>query len=458
MDAPECQGCRELQKRVAELEARLRELEARLGQTSSNSSLPPSLNPPGAPKPVVKAATGRKPGGQPGHRGYHRRRLPPERVTQVVEYKPDRCEHCQAALSKADKETSWHQVAELPPTLAEITEHRGYASTCRCCGHVTRAAIPAPVRASRFGARLTALVTLLTGRCHLGKRTVVELLETVFGVPLALGSVTPLEQEMSAALQPAYDEAVQAVRQAPHKHADETGWKQAGRLCWLWGVATKTTAAFLVHPSRGREGLTAFLEDKPSGFVSSDRWHAYGCWPVRRRQLCWAHLKRDFQKLADRGGKAAKVGTQGLQITHLLFDAWHLFRGGTRSRRWLQKKIAGQRRKLRKILKRGSRSSDLTAVRFCRRILKLEPALWTFARVEGIEPTNNHAERVLRQAVLWRKNSFGCHSQAGCRFAERILTAVQTLRMQGSEVLNFLYNTLIAHRLAHKAPKLVLAV
>jgi transposase len=467
MDVLECQGCQdrdkviaELRRQVQSLEDRLDQLEARLKQNSSNSSLPPSANPPGAQPPVVKRPTGRKAGGQPGHRGHARLRLPPDRVTRRVEYVPKVCRHCQAALPAAagpnDPEPTWHQVAELPTILAEITEYLGHARTCPCCGRVTRQAIPDDVRHHAFGPRLTAVMSLLTGRYHLGKRAVVEVLDALFGVPLALGSVTQLEAEMSSALAPAHTEAVAAVRTANVKNVDETGWKRAGRTCWLWVAALQKLAAFVIHPRRGRSGLRALLGTKPRGWLCSDRWSAYGHWRRYRRQVCWAHLKRDFQKLVDRGRATQEIGEDGLELVDLVFDAWHAFRGGTRSRAWLHKEITWMRRALHEVLERGCAGTDTKAAKFCQNVMALEPALWTFVRVEGIEPTNNHAERVLRQAVLWRKRSFGCHSEAGCRFVERILTTVQTLHMQGRAVLDYLQAALIAHRSSRRIPKLII--
>jgi transposase len=244
MDGSSCPGCQQLSALVAELrahlaalQAKVRDLEARLGQNASNSSLPPSANPPAAPKPVVKKPTGRPTGGQPGHEPHLRQRLPAERVRHVVRYVPSHCGACQgplpAAAGPADPEPSWHQVAELPDVRAEVTEYQGHARTCPGCGAVTRAPIPADVRAHVTGPKLTAALSYLSGRHHLSKRAVEELAEAVFDVPLALGTVAALERETSQALAGAHAEVAQAVRAAPAKNADETSWKLSGKLCWL---------------------------------------------------------------------------------------------------------------------------------------------------------------------------------------------------------------------------------
>jgi transposase len=303
-----CPGCRERDARIAALERRVADLEARLGQNASNSSLPPSANPPAAPKPVTKEPTGRTPGGQPGHAPCQRVRLPAERVHEVVRYLPTHCRRCQAPLPAEpgpdDPEPTWHQVTELPEITARITEHQGHARHCPCCGTLTHAPIPAAIRAHTLGPRLAAVMAYLSGARHDSKRGVEKVVETVFGVPLTLGTVTAVEQEVSAALASAYAEAAQAVRQAPCKNADETGWKQAGKRCWLWTAVTTRVAYFLIHARRGAAGLTALLGEAIEGIVTSDRWSAYHRLEVYRRQLCWAHLVRDFQALVDRGGPA----------------------------------------------------------------------------------------------------------------------------------------------------------
>src|SRR5436190_14201963 len=226
-----------LHQRVADLQAQVRDLQARLGANASNSSLPPSANPPQAPPPVVKKRTGRKTGGQKGHRGHQRLRLPRERVQHVIALIPTHCEDCQAPLphqpSAGDPDPVWHQFAELPKVQAVVTEFQGHARTCPGCGHVTREAIPAEVRAHAFGPRLAAVLSYLSGSHYVSQRGLEAVSEVVFGVPLSLGSVTALQQQMGAALEPAHRQIADEVRRAPAKNVDETGWKQAGGKRWL---------------------------------------------------------------------------------------------------------------------------------------------------------------------------------------------------------------------------------
>jgi transposase len=449
----------EARLQIARLQAEVRELRAQLNRNSSNSSTPPSADPPGAPKPVVKTPTGRKPGGQPGHPGHHRLRLPPERVKVVVPYLPTTCTHCQAPLPAEpgpdDPEPSWHQVAEVPGLAAVITEHQGHARHCPGCGHLNRREIPPEVRAHVIGPRLAAVMSYFTGRHHLGRRAVEEIVETVFEVPTSLGTISALEAETSAALADPYQEAQVAVRDAPARNTDETGWSEKGQKRWLWTAATATVAFFVIHLRRNFEGLQALLGETITGIVCSDRWAAYSKLPLELRQICWAHLRRDFQKLIDRGGPADAIGRVGLDVVECLFADWWAFRRGELDRAGLQARLDPIARELRGVLEQGRGCADPKAATFCVNVLTLYPALWLFAAIEGVEPTNNHAERILRLGVLWRKNAFGCHSAEGCRFVERMLTVVQTLRLQKRPVLEYLHRAIEAHRSGLPAPQLL---
>jgi transposase len=460
MDPVGCPGCRARDARIAELEKRIAVLEARLGVNSTNSSLPPSANPPGAPKPVVKKKSKRKRGGQRGHPPHLKQLLPPERVDHLVPFVPEQCEHCDARLSAEagpdDPEPTRFQVVELPRILAEVTEFQGHARTCHDCGHVTWATIPRHLMAHSVGPRLTATLSYFTG-CHgISKRNVEEIADAVFAAPVALGTVANLEQEVSAALVAPHQEALAAVRQAAVKQADETSWKRQGKLCWLWAAATAGVAAFVIHAKRSALGLTALLGAEIQGILCSDRWGVYDRVPAERRQVCWAHLKRDFQKIVDRDGASVFVGQAGLRLVKKVFAAWHAFQDGQCTRAQLQATLDPVAVRMNRVLLEGALlGDDATVAAFCENVLALEPALWTFVRVENVEPTNNLMERLLRRAVLWRKRSFGCASEAGCRFVERILTVVQTRRLRNQSVLEYLHDAVRAHRAGEICPKLL---
>src|SRR3984957_998080 len=459
MDASACPGCSERDARIADLEGRLAELESRLKTNATNSSTPPSANPLDAEKPVKKKKSKRKRGGQPGHPPHLKQLLPPEQVTDTKHFIPEACANCHAELPTVpgpdDPEPKRFQTIELPPIVLDVIEYQAHTRTCACCGTVNEATIPAAIREHSVGTRLTAALSYLTGNLGLSKRNVEELAADLFGAPVALGTIANLEQEVSAALAPAQEEALEAVRQAEVKFADETSWKLWGKLCWLWAAATANVAVFVIHPKRSALGLAALLGEEIYGILHSDRWNVYLQIPEERRQICWAHLKRDFQKIIDLGGPSVFVGRRGLRIVKELFAAWHAFQEKKVTRQKLQTMIEPLQRRLGITLIEGGLGEDARVSKFCEHLLILEPALWTFVKIEGVEPTNNYMERLLRRAVLWRKRSFGCNSVSGCRFVERILTVVQTCRLRSQSTLEYLHTAVHNNRHGLSCPTLL---
>ena len=447
---PDCPRCRELEARVLELETRLRDLDDRLHG-------PPAKRPtPAQPPAPAKTPTGKKRGAQPGHPPHLKQLLPPERVTHTVDHLPQHCERCDTPLSPHpgpdDPPATRHQVAELPPVLAEVTEHRGHARTCPC-GHVTRGPIPHTVRAHSVGPRLTATIAYFAGSHGMSQRGIEEVVETMFGVPIAVGTIANLEQEASAALESAYQEVRRQVAEAEVKHLGETGWERAGKKRWLWVAATATAVVFLIHPRRNLDALKLLLGHL-SGVLVSDRWSVYDHWDAECRQLCWAHVKRNWDQQIERGGTAKVLGERWLAEQTRVFELCHLFRGGGCTRAELKDRILPHVEALGQLLLDGHAGPDARLSRYCGRLLDRYPLLWLFTSVEGVEPTNNHAERVQRRAVIWRRRSFGCASASGCRFVERILTVIQTLRLQNRNALEYLSDCLTAHREGRPAPAL----
>jgi transposase len=448
----------QLQQRVAELEATVRQLQERLQTNSTNSSLPPSANPLHAPPPAPRKKSKRQRGAQLGHPPHLRQLLPPERVTDPVAFVPTHCAGCRAPLPQQpqpdDPPPTRHQVVEVPDLKAKVTEYQGHARTCPVCRHVTHAAIPAELKRSCVGPQLTATLGYLMGAHHLSKRGVEEFVEVVFEVPLSLGTVCRLQEQLSAALAGPHAEVLQAVQAATVKHADETSWKRRGKRCWLWLAATHELAAFVLQKGRGIAQMVKLLGRRLVGLLVSDRLASYLPMGLER-QLCWAHLRRDFQKLLDRGGASQPLGQRLLALAEQVFEKWYHFRGGGCTRWELFVAIVPLEKAVGAALREGLGCGESKTEHFCANVLALESCLWMFVRKAGVEPTNNHAERLLRGAVLWRKKSFGCQSESGCRFVERILTAVQTLRLQKRPLLAFLGEAITAHRNNLPAPSLL---
>lgn len=427
---------------VAQLRARVAALEARLGQNSSNSSRPPSSDPPAAPHRLQRLPSGRKPGGQPGHGAHQRPLVPPEQVDAVVVVWPEQCAGCGRTLPPLPELVTAapirHQVSELPPVQVAVTEYQLQRVCCPACGDQTRAAVPPGVPTGAFGPRLQAAVAVLSGRYRLSRRSVVGVLADLAGADLAVGSVDGLCRQTALALARPMAELTQAVRAAPVANADETSWRQAGKPCWLWVVVTGLATVFAIARSRGSEVLKDLLGEEFAGIVGSDRWTAYLWLGVLRRQLCWAHLKRDFQALVDWGGAAKEVGHPALDLIARLFAAWHQARDDPLAWPRLAQTMAPIQAEFRTLLETGQASIHAKAAGLCRTLLALWPALWTFVTVPGVAPTNNAAERAVRPAVLWRKQSAGTRTAAGNEFVCRLLSVAATCQQQQRSLLDYL--------------------
>src|SRR4051794_17547548 len=318
-----CAELEALRAENAQLRARVQELEARVGQNSTNTSRPPSSDPPETPPRPPAPPTGRRRGGQPGHPPYQRALVPPEQVDQFVAHWPPSCRGCQAPLAPEPAgEPVRHQVTELPPVRAVVTEHQLHHVRCRGCGTTTCALLPADVPAGAFGPRLQATVAVLSGRYRLSRREVVGVCTDVLGAPLAVGSVDRLCQATAQALAAPVAALEHAVQQAPAAHADETSWREAGQRRWLWVVVTAVATVFTIAPSRGRGVIQGLLGAAFAGYLITDRWSAYTWVDPTRRQVCWAHLKRDFQKRVDYGGPGRAIGPDALRLVAALFGAW----------------------------------------------------------------------------------------------------------------------------------------
>jgi transposase len=437
--------------RIAAQDARIAELEARLNQSSSNSSRPPSSDPPHLKPAPPRKESGRERGGQPGHRRNDRIRLEPD---EVVDVKPDECRRCGEALAGDDPAPIVRQVFEVPVVRPRVVEYRAHRLICPACGASTCGETP-PEAAAGYGPRAQAACAVLAGEGRMSKRRVAGVMRSLFGLPIGPAAVCGLERRTADALAPIHAEAIEHIRELP-ANVDETGWREGRRRGWLWAAVAKGLGVFRVSASRGRDAFEALMGRSPPAVVTSDRYSAYSHLPAERRQACWAHLRRDFQAMIDRGDAGKAIGEELLMHSDVMFDAWSKVRAGTTSRRTFgARTLPWLRREMRTLLERCAESGSPKTAATCREILKVEPSLWTFARVEGVEPTNNAAERALRHAVCWRKTSFGTDSPTGSRFVERMLTAIESCRRQSHDLLDFLVEAIRAHRSGGTPPSLV---
>jgi transposase len=444
----------ELEAMVAKLLARVADLEEKLATSSRNSSKPPSSDPPTVER-TPKAPTGRKRGGQPGHKRHEREMFPPEKVQSVVDCKPSRCGRCAARLRGEDPSPRRHQVAQLPKIEPEVTEYRLHTLGCERCGHCTAGELPEGTPTGAFGATVVAAVTLMLGVYGLSRRDTADLMRDMFGLPISVGAVVGCQRLGAAALAQPHEQAQAEIPKAPVKYADETGWKLGDLYACLWVVVTPAVTVFRVQAERSRAAAMKVL-GKVSGLLGSDRYSVYDCWPTHRHQFCWAHLSRLLVRFSERGDPTVQaIGLALIAEKDRMFAWWHRVRDGTLARSTFQNYMRPVQQRVAELLDEGRRSSCEKTRRTCLRLLQNRHALWTFVYNAGLEPTNNIGERALRRAVILRKTSFGSQSEHGCRFLERVLTVHATLRQRGRSVHDFITAACEAHMLGRKVPSLL---
>jgi transposase len=461
----------DLAGRVEQHEDRLRRLEEQARQDSRTSSKPPSMDPPKtraqrraearakAKELMRREGERRTAGGQPGHRGAGRELKPEDQVDEIVDHYPDECGACGRQFDEEQRRPGGrfgrHQVAELPPISVIWSEHRTHQLRCRDCQARTSARLPLEIGGSVFGPRLQAAVVTLTARHRLSRRGICELARDLFGVTLSTGAVDAICQRASQALAGPHLHLQDWVLDQSAVHVDETGWRTSGEGRALWTATTAAAAFFQIAEHCNREQFDALIGSYP-GIVVSDRWNGYSHLDPYQRQVCWSHLQRDFRRHADGLGEQKTFGEHGLKLTSCVFAAWRAYQHEHHDREQLQSETAPLQTELRQLLQDASPKSSRTRWhrRFANNLLKTWPALWTFTIIDGVEPTNNPAERALRAPVIHRKLSLGTQSDHGERFAERALSAATTCRMQHRSLFTYLSELLAAHNRGDPFPAL----
>jgi transposase len=458
------------EREVARLEARVARLEEQARSSSPTSSKPPSQDAPktrqqrrAEARAKAKAleqeeAERRRAGGQPGHPGAGRKLRPEDQVDEIVDHDPDCCHGCGHGFSGRERAASErcgrHQIAELPPLAVILTEHRTHRLRCPPCKQSTTATLPAELSSSAFGPRLQAAVVTPSARNRISRRQLSELASDLFGIGLSVGTVDAICQRASAALQEPHERLVASLLEADAVNVDETAWFRAGEGRTLWTAATPNAAIFRIAEDRHRERLQELLGDY-EGIVCSDRRRAYDHLDPDSRQVCGQHLLRDFRRHAEGSGEQKQFGEPGLALTGRLFSAWHHFHEHG-DRRLLARECKPIQTELRTLLERAGRKSTRTRHHrvFANKPLTIWPAPWTFAAANGVEPTNNAAERALRGPAIHRKLSHGSQSDQGERFTERALSASVTCRLQGRSLFAYLTEILATHARADPLPAL----
>ena len=439
------------QRRSGELEEENRVLRARLNQDSSNSSRSPSSDGPGAKasqrRKGKRKPSGRKAGGQPGHEGRTRDLEPVEKADTVVDHFPDTCGLCGEGLSGAPEvgDPVAHQQYEIPPLRLHLIHHWLHRLTCPRCGSETLARLKAE-EATGQGPRLTAFIGLLTSHNRQSRSLVRDLIDDLFGLRLSTGTVQACFERIGEALRGPVAELERALPSVDAVHLDETGWRLWGKRCWLWVATTTAFSLFMIHPLRGADALRQWFPNGFKGTVHSDRWSAYSVFDIALRQLCWAHLGRDLQAIIDAEGNAAGLATSIRAGEAEMFRHWRAFRAGTIDRARLQALTAPFRARFGSFCQQGAaQAADDLWRKLGVDMIRKWPAVFRFLDVEGLEPTNNAAERAVRPGVIWRKLSQGTRSDAGSACVARTLSVTATCRKRHIDVLGYLTDALLCH-------------
>jgi transposase len=461
----------DLAGRFAQHEDRLRRLEEQARQDSRTSSKPPSMDPPktraerraqarAKAKELMRSeGERREAGGQSGHRGAGRELKPEDQVDEIVDHYPDACGGCGRGFDDGQRGPGGrfgrHQVCELPPISVVLTEHRTHQLRCRDCRARTSAQLPPEIGGSVFGPRMQAAVVTLTARHRLSRRGICELARDLFGVTLSVGAVDAICQRASDALAGPHLQLQDWVLDQDAVHVDETGWRTSGEGRALWTATTPEATFLQIAEHCNRQQFDALI-GRYAGIVVSDRWNGFSHLDPARRQVCWSHIQRDFRRHADGLAEQKTFGEQGLELTGRVFAAWRCYQHEHHDRHRLQAEIAPIQTELRRLLQQASpkKARNRWHRRFANNLLKVWPALWTFTTIDGVQPTNNPAERALRAPVIHRKVSLGTQSKTGERFAERALSAAATCRLQRRSLFTYLTDLITAHTRGDPFPAL----
>jgi transposase len=446
------------EKQIADAEKQIADLErqlARRRQNSTNSSKPPSSDGlAGEQRPRGrKRKSRRKPGGQPGHPGHHRRLVPTSVVSAMEVLLPSQCGHCEARLPQNPSQVTMqgeprrHQVTEIPPIQPHITEYQIPNVVCSHCGKTTRAPLPEEF-AGHFGPQLAALIAYLTVVCRMPRRVVEALLAQVLGIEISLGSTQKCWEEASQAVAAPCQELERQLREEPVLNADETGWRTNGAKRFLWAFVAARYMVYTVAATRGSDVLIRLLGAVFQGILCSDRFSAYLKYHKGQAQFCWAHLKRTLLGIVEftKNSAVERFCRDALAQHARLFRLWRKFRGGQIDRHQLILRSIPIQKRIVELAERHLDSPHREVRNLATALFQYNQRLFTFLEEEGVEPTNNSAERALRTGVQWRKICFGNRSAAGELATARLLTVAETCDLQKLNTLAYLAAAIAAHR------------
>lgn len=434
-----CEVIGQLVEIIVDLKKDNDSLREQLNANSKNSSLPPSQD--RKKKKEKKAKSKLKKGAQKGHKGNQRPIIPPENVSQFIICKLSEA-HCACGGEiKLKKKIERHQVFEIPVAKYEVIEYQLQKGHCICCSKNYSASLPIGISRKGFGPRAQAMVSLLTSKYRLSKRLAREWFKDIYQMPMCLGSVSNVEQTVSQALAPVHQDISAHIQVAKIVHADETGHKECNKNGWAWVLSTICHTLFELRRSRGKKVAKELIGNFQDRVFITDRYAAYNYLPDKNHQICWAHLKRDFQKISERPGESGRVGRELLKCYEKVFCFWKKDYQGQDISKKKSKRLKRFKNQMMHWLKMGTHCSHSKTVNTCENLIALFPSLWMFFEIPGVLPTNNHAERQLRPLVISKKLTFGTQSDRGSRYIERVFSTIATCKQQGRDVLAFVIQT-----------------
>ena len=406
-------------------------LKERLGLNSSNSSLPPSRDLYRI-KRHNRPRSDKRPGGQSGHK-YHGYEL--KTPDEVINVFPEAC-GCGAVL-EIDPTFRAKQKIEIPPLKPYVTEYRLYQGVCHSCGIKKTACLPEDVPPDLLGNNAKAIISALSGFFHNSKRDVQQILKDIFHLPISLGLVSHTEKRVNHKLEAAYQELIDQMEDSPYLHIDETGHKCRGKRGWGWILTSRQVSVLKLTSSRGKKVLENLLPCY-EGQVISDRYGAYRYFDPGNRQICWSHLKRDFQRFVH--SRTLALGEKGGELDAIrkeVFALYQAFKSQAIDVLFFRRRIRKLKKRMIHTLKGILQIPDVPqAHRVAQNLINSFEMMWRFVDNLDIEPTNNLAERQIRKYVVYRKKSLFTWSKRGNEFIERIFSIFLTCRLQNQSAFN----------------------
>ncbi|MCT4697186.1 IS66 family transposase [Candidatus Cardinium sp. TP] len=329
-------------------------LKDRLGLTSKNSSIPSSRELYKLKRNTIKSSRSR--GGQPGHSGTTRSKMVSDEVIDLPI--SDACT-CGGPITPSSNPYI-HQKVDLPDIQPYVINYHVHHGRCRQCGKRYAASLPQGVTGDTFGPKIKSVIAALTGFYKNSKREVADILKDIFNLDISLGSISNSEARVGSKCQSAYQAIEETVKQSNLIHIDETSHFNSGKLGWCWIFTTPMASLLKLTHSRSRKVLENSGLNHQNSIVISDRYAVYHYFPPTHRQLCWAHLARDFERLAHSCHNGVKrLGVYLKEITSELFA-----------------------------LHRAFLSHSMQLVTFLRRIRKLRKRTWYALKATGMCSAN----------------------------------------------------------------------